>query len=612
MASINVSTYSQLKSALEDSDSTEILLTSDIELTGGGKINTAKGDITIDLGGFTVTDKNSSSLTDTLYVPASSPNITITLKNGRWKGRNYYGVIGVYDGNELVTLSLDGITYEGPQLVYNKNGGVKLSNCQVVIDKNDSSTNPQELCECNHLTISEMVIVNSNSTSTSVMWFSGNSPSLIVEENGYLEINALYTYFFYSANPITLLFKKGSTTFINTKSGLFSSASHSISSLAIEENGIFSSSRNSTSTLPLLKCQDSLIIGENANFSLYSPEEGTSPLIQFSKQATITITSPQSVVLYNNGGNALSFSAGSETLPNKITLTTEMLRLWDKATTPITSAGGLEDVPTSEYHRAYYVSDFTTNINLSSNRVLQASSDLESYDIGYPIDENIAILTSQVIAMGKVSLNLDVINDLSTQITGISSPLANLLASFGGTEIKGRSASNGDFSLPLSSIISPKTEVTISANKDFLTKSLLIVSEGSLSIIKLPPLIFRYCTVKPKNPILYRKDDDWEIQVKDSRDVGNEWYLYAYTNSTLTSGDNIFYGTLNFKNAISLPLTSTPILIYTGVHDENNQITKISWEKAKGFLLSIDNSRTHIAGKYTTQIFWEVLPYKLN
>ena len=51
MATINVSTFSELKTAIEDTTSTDIIVTQDIVFSGGGaRINTTKGDVTIDFG----------------------------------------------------------------------------------------------------------------------------------------------------------------------------------------------------------------------------------------------------------------------------------------------------------------------------------------------------------------------------------------------------------------------------------------------------------------------------------------------------------------------------------------------------------------------------------
>lgn len=612
----NVSTFLELKNALEDSSSTEILVENDITFSSGGvKVNTAKGNITIDFGGYTITDNNTLSLTEGIYIPANSPEIIITAKNGRWNGRNYYGIIGVADGNSLVTIVLEGIIFKGPQLAYNKSGITKIIDCDIVIDKNSSTTTAQELCEGNRIIIEGQVIVNSNSTTNSVIWFTNSGSSLIVEEGSTFEVNALYTYFFYTDTSPILLFKKNSTTFINTKNGLFygaGSSSHIATSFTLEENGVFSATQNESNSAPLFKCLNDFSLAENSTFSLYSVSQGSSPLIYFGKRGTININSPKSVVLYNNGGNVLSFQTGSASSPNTINITTEMLRLWDKATSPITNAGGFDDLPTSNYHKAVFTGEFTANFELSSSQVLSANSNLEEFDKGYPISTSIPLLSSQVIAMGKIPLLLDGVADNSREITGETIPYANVRATFDSSVLNSTAGSDGQFSIPLDSTIEVGREVLIETNKDFLTKGFSLVSEGSLSITKLPQLDFWAFSSKPQSSIIYRVKTDWEIEVTDTRTYGEDWFLYAYIEDPLMSDRNVLPGALRFQNSTFLPLSDTPMLIYSGKWVENQKITKISWEKAKGFLLNVDTNQTYAIGKYSTQLHWLITTERMN
>lgn len=612
----NVSTFLELKNAIEDSTTSEIIIDNDIVFSSGGaKINTAKGNLTIDFNGHTITDNNTLSLTEGIYVPANSPEIVITAKNGTWNGRNYYGIIGVADGNSLVTIVLDGITFKGPQFAYNRSGITKIIDCDIVLDKNSSTTNPQELCEGNRIIIDGRVTVNSNSTANAVIWFLNSSSSLTVEENATFEVNALYTYFFYTDSSPTLTFKKNSTTFINTKNGLFygsGSSSHIATSFTLEENGVFSATQNEANSVPLFKCLNDFFLAENSSFSLYSISQGSAPLIYFGGKATININSPKSVVLYNNGGSVFSFQTGSASSPNTLNIITEMMRLWDRATTPITSAGGFDDQPTSKYHKAYFGGDFVANFELSSSQVLSVSSSLQALDEGYPISIDIPLLSSQVIAMGSLPLIIDDINDLSTMLSGQSIAYANVRATFEGSTMNTTAEINGWFSIPLSKIMPVRTSVLIEANKDFLTKGYEIISEGSLAITKLPQLNFRAFLRKPESSPIYRAKNDWEIEVTDTRTIGEDWFLYAYIDDPLMSEIGVLPGALRFQNATALPLSSTPMMIYSGKWDENRKVTKISWEKTKGFLLYVDTNQTYTTGKYSTYLHWIITTERMN
>ena len=115
MAQKTVTTFAELKSAIEDSTTTEILLAKDIVFSSGGiQIPKTKGNISIDGAGHTITDYNSGAYTDTIYFsPFAGTAVTATMKNAVWNGRNYYGILCVYDStnNNNVTTVLDNIKY---------------------------------------------------------------------------------------------------------------------------------------------------------------------------------------------------------------------------------------------------------------------------------------------------------------------------------------------------------------------------------------------------------------------------------------------------------------------------------------------------------------------
>lgn len=136
MAVANVSSFAELKTAIEDATSTEIIVNGDIVFGDGAKINVAKSNVVIDFAGHTVTDSSNLSVSTTIYVPSTTNTISVTAKNAVWNGKNYYGVIGVYDGNTNTTINLENISYTGPQFVYNKNGITNIRNCTVKNDKN--------------------------------------------------------------------------------------------------------------------------------------------------------------------------------------------------------------------------------------------------------------------------------------------------------------------------------------------------------------------------------------------------------------------------------------------------------------------------------------------
>lgn len=140
MAQKIVKTFADFKSAAEDASTTEILLANDIAMGAGGvNLPVNKGDITIDGGGYKITDYNSLGAGDTIHVAdAGNAALTVTLKNAVWSGRNYYGVLCAYDSsnNKNVTLTLDKVTYTGPECMFNRYGAVRFKDSAISIEQN--------------------------------------------------------------------------------------------------------------------------------------------------------------------------------------------------------------------------------------------------------------------------------------------------------------------------------------------------------------------------------------------------------------------------------------------------------------------------------------------
>lgn len=609
MAVANVSNFAELKTAIEDTTSTEIIVNGDIVFGDGAKINIAKSNVVIDFAGHTVTDSSNLSVSTTIYVPSTTNTISVIAKNAVWNGKNYYGVIGVYDGNTNTTINLENISYTGPQFVYNKNGITNIRNCTVKIDKNESSTTAQEFCEANRLNISGRVNVTSNSDSDAVIWFSGANAALTVAENAIFEVTAGSTYFLYTDVSPIMLFDHNSTTTITTKSGLFyasGASSHIAQSFTLEENASFVASKYVSNTVPMFKCVSNFTLKNNSTFRLFSEVISSTALMYFSQAANINITSPQNVVLYNRGGYAFSFGTGSSSSPNVINVETEMLRLWNIAKSPLSDAGGYDNAPTSEYYKNNYAQNINLNIKASTSQLLSVDNDLTSDDTGYPITTSTKLLSSSVISMGKMSLNVDKISDQSTSIKGLTNANSNIKVEYLDQTKLTTADSYGSFTLDLDAPIAINTSVKISANKQFLTKWLTTTVDGSVTITNLSPLKFNTFTSKSNQNLIFRQNPDWSIQITDTRVQGENWYLYAYIQNPLSSGENNLDDVLIYKkDNVDYVLSQTPLLVYSGKRNEDSQVTTLTWENMEGFLLKLENE-AYPSGDYQTEILWEV------
>lgn len=611
MAIVNVSNFAELKTAIEDSTSTEILVNGDIVFSGGAKVNIAKSNLVIDFNNFSVTDSNTLSVSDSIYVPSTKNTIEVTVKNAVWSGRNYYGVVGVYDGNTNTTINIENINYTGPQFVYNKNGITNITECTVKLDKNGSSANPQEFCEANRLNIAGRVEVISYAQSDATIWFTGTGASLTVQAGASFVVNASATYFLYTDVSPTMLFRHDSSTVITTKSGLFyaaGSSSHIAESFTLEENASFVAYKMNSNSIPMFKCKSNFVLKENSTFRLFSELISSTALVYFGQAANVQINSPKNVVFYNRGGSVFSFQTGSASSPNLISINAEMIRMWNIATSPLSSAGGFSDVPTSEYFKQNYAENLQMSVKTSGSQVLEVENNLSDGDSGYPVTtSSLKILTSNVISIGKIDLTVNQITDQSTSVTGETYPDANLKLEYDGTSELGTASENGSFAFDLNDKLGVDTNVTVSVNDQFLTKTQSYVVEGTVSITNISPINFFNFTENGNQSIIFRQNANWALEVTDTRSSGAEWYLYARILNPLTSGNDTLDNALVFKqNQIVSGLSQTPLLIFTGKWDKDNKVTNVTWENVEGFLLQIDTSKTYNKGDYQTSILWEI------
>ena len=606
-----VASFSELKTLVEDSVTTDILVAQDITFSSGGiNINVSKPSLVIDFGGHKVTDYTSSTFTDTLHVSSTTNTISVTVKNAEWSGRNYYGVVGVYNGNTNTTVTLQNISYTGPQFMYNKNGVTNIIDCTIILSSNGTSTNPQECLEANRVSVSGNVQVTSNSTSDAVIWFTGQNASLTVQENATFIVKAELTYLLYTDSSPDILCKKNSSTTITTQRGLFyasGSGSHIAKSFTLEEGASFVAYKNASNSVPMFKCQSNFTINKNSTFRLFSEMISSTALVYFGQAANIQINSPKNVVLYNRGGDIFSFQTGTAANPNTINMSTEMLRLWDVAKSPITDAGTFDNPPSSEFYKANYANDLTLNIKSTTSQMTELTSNLEEGDNGYPFSStSLKLFTSKVISLGSLPLDIATINDLSTEITGTTEPLANIGVALNGTQIT-TADSEGDFIVAIDPP-AVDTPVTIAANINFLTKEITTQTEGSVSVSHVDDLKFKTFTTKSNMSIILRDNTDFTIEIKDTRTSGGNWTLYCFFEQPLTSGDNKLENNLVFNtNDASNIISTTLFQVHSGTWNATQQTTTLTWDKLQGFLLSLAPQAEYPAGTYTTTLHWEIV-----
>jgi len=617
MAEITVYDFIGLKNALTDNTSTVIYLGGSITFSSGGiVVPKTKGDIVIDGGGYTVTDWNSAAATDTIhFLSTAGPAVTITLQNVIWSGKNYFGIIHAYDSsnNSNITVILKNVQYTGPQPIHHRYGMVRIINSAFRLEVNGATyiSQPQEFAEVNRLRMEGTITVNKQTTGYSVIWFTYGGASFTVEEDAVFKVEAPNTYMFYADNSTlpVMTFSENSITDISTGLGLYYSTSptiHMASSFTIKNGASFKhiqSMRNGS--VPSFKCRNSFVMEEGSLLHLFMPYSGTSPLMYFGATATISFHNPKSIILYNNGGNVFRFNAGSSSSPNKIDIEAELINRWTTATTPLSVAGGFDDTPTRVFAKADG-SNITATINTTTNTITLLDSNVLSGDQGDPMNNTtFNIFQTQVLSMGNLMINLNEICDVSTAITGVTEPLANIKAMYNSLTITGTAGVEGEIDLTVSTPIPIGTMVDFASNWNFLTKHITLKTVGSLRITYLPDLEFNCFAVPYRRNIVKRKDLDWYLEVTDTRTNGADWYLYASLPNPMSSGSGTLDDALIFNaNSSSEIMSTTPILIRKGMAPP--VVTRITWTELEGFLLKVDPDFFYNEGHYVAAITWEL------
>lgn len=163
-------------------------------------------------------------------------------------------------------------------------------------------------------------------------------------------------------------------------------------------------------------------------------------------------------------------------------------------------------------------------------------------------------------------------------------------------------------------------EISQMANLELLqfqtAKTLRLMEVGNLILKSAPSKIEFQRPVLQTNPvILGRKTEELAVIVIDSRVLNKEWYLYAYIDNPLTSGDGKY--TLNdslifMENDETIKtLSQEPTLVYTGSGNEGTtKTTTITWEKNKGILFKVIEP-LYNGETYTTQIHWKLASEKM-
>ena len=171
--SVVVNNYDELASAITGNNNyNTIYLNADIEITSRINYPTTKTNLTIN-GTYTneqgittrhtLTDMNSSAISNSIYISSATSAIDVTLCNVDIVGKNYYGIVAVEaaTSTKVVTLTYKNVNYTGPQISYNRQGMVRYIDSNITIKTFSGYASPSnELAEANRVEIGGKTTIN--------------------------------------------------------------------------------------------------------------------------------------------------------------------------------------------------------------------------------------------------------------------------------------------------------------------------------------------------------------------------------------------------------------------------------------------------------------------
>lgn len=613
--------YNELKSVLEGNIYNYIYFGADIIMGAAGiNVNLSRNNLTID-GTYddirhTYTDYPSSSYPQTILLSGGTSNMNVTFKNADVIGRNYYGIICVYDSASFsnVVVNYNNINYTGPQMAFNPYSSLNIIDCEINIQTATSPAN--EVAETRNVTLGGTVNINSVSTATSIFWFrnvvGGIYPFLNILPNANVSINSNTTYLYYvsSASYINMTFGSNSITNIETATGMGYNNSHQTNTVLIDNNAILNIEQKQQSGSNATWC----INGEfkmRSDSSLkmicdYSGTTGNYCIQFFGNSASFNLNNPNSLVLYNRPTNAIYSSSTIS-----YTFNIPQYNRWTSLTV-LASAGDIYNIPTYSWYKLENNNNLTVSGNITNTTTITSTNLTSLEESQLPSLLNFLINNTKVLSMGRPSLTINPITNTSTEISGITAADADVRISYESNDYYVQADSNGNYIYIYSTPLEIGTKISFVSNvaNSFLYRfrNIEVVFIGDLHIVSATKQVIFSMIPFQTSPTLCNRSNSLKIIVDDSRVNPTVWNLYAFINQELINenGDILNDGIVfvdSFGNMT--PLSETAILVYTSDGVTTGEI-EIVWPNDEGILLQLNVDPIIVNTTYKTDINWYI------
>lgn len=445
-AAVSVSTFDELKTALEeDNGVTVVTLANDIELQGGVEIHPNKANIELDLQGHTLVDKNSALITDTIHVSTTGMTNSVTVKNGRVDGKNYYGVIGVPDAKKGVTLQIEDIAYVGPQMIYNINGYAKFSGVNNFTVKDVDSISPvHEFAQISGVTIAGEFNLKHEKNILSTFSFNlidDGVPYMVIDNDAKVTITNEDDCVFNNANDsLDLIVKPNAEVTINSAGELTDVNGFGDFTVQSNANVTITRMTDKNPSEATIDIDHLLEVNEGASFIVNHDEGIPGDVLNFAKDSVVQINNPKQLELTSQVGKLVTNFPHSGTMELK----TESISGWE------TSTSETPDFAVNEYLDGMFDME-----GGKIGRVIYSNVPDILEKMTYNNPHKLLISTPEIVVPAPV---LNVVNDRDKQLTGLGEAGATINAYVNG-QLLGTTTVGSDKRWTM--MINPQVEGTV-------------------------------------------------------------------------------------------------------------------------------------------------------
>jgi len=314
-AEADVSTAAEFRAAMDNATVTRINLTNDITLDKGAiTMNRNKSSLVVNGNGFTITQFSSNASTDLIRLNNSGNLRDITFRNMNIVGRNNSGFVFIFDGTAYrnVTVTFDGVTYNGPMLAMARDSNVVIRNSDVVLARGHT-TSTCAVIKANNITFEGNVnLENLTTNAAELLWLKRNGSSFVVAAGANVNVanqgNRLSGFAKFKALNGSMTFEDGSSfSYIGSGSFQAGTALNAVyigntTRVHIETVGDFKDGS-------LIEIKNGVMeVEENAVVDIIARNNShKKPVLKFVSRCTLTVNNPESFFIYNSATKSCGY-----------------------------------------------------------------------------------------------------------------------------------------------------------------------------------------------------------------------------------------------------------------------------------------------------------------